>query len=301
MSAPGALIVGAAGFLGSAIGRKLLEEGFVVSGVSRHGREDAGFPIWTAECTVDVVANFISELRPVVVVHAAGPASVQSSLLDPSADFDGSVLPFQRVLEGIRRTGQHPRVAYLSSASVYGEVETLPIPATTPTRPISPYGHHKVMCETLAREYALCFGIPSLILRIFSVFGAEQRRLLIWELFRKFLSDASVVLDGTGEEARDYIHIDDLAEQVATALTASTTPYFVLNLGSGRSVTTRRLAQLVGRALASDKDVRFTGRRREGDPREWRADMSSYEALCARQLSLDFENRLEEVLLQWRG
>jgi len=297
----GVLIIGASGFIGSAIGRKLREEGFAVTGVARGRCDDAQFPVRAMECTIEAVAKLVSELRPIAVIHAAGPASVQASLSEPDADFNDSVVPFQRLLEGVRRSGLLPRVAYLSSAAVYGDAEVLPIPTTAPVRPVSPYGHHKAICETLAAEYATCFGVPSLILRIFSVFGAEQRRLLIWDLFQKFRADAQVVVDGTGEEARDYIHVDDLAEQLASAMVTSSAPRVILNVGSGRSVTVQELARLIGRLLGSSKNISFTGRQRVGDPREWRADMSSYEALSGKRVSVDFERRLEEVLQQWHA
>ena len=294
-------MIGAAGFIGAWIARRLRREGFTVIGVSRRARDDKDSTTRIMEYTIETVAELISELRPAVVIHAAGRASVRGSLTDPNSDFKDSVDLFQHVLEGIRRTNLRPRVAFLSSASVYGEVQTLPIPTTAATRPISPYGHHKVICETLAAEYATCFGIPSVIFRIFSVFGAEQKRLLVWDLFRKFEADADVVVDGTGEEARDYIHVEDLAEQIVRALKASRASRVVVNVGSGRSVTVRELALLVGKLLGSKKNVTFNGRRRVGDPVAWRADMSSYEELCDAQVSLDFQGRLEQVLRQWRG
>jgi len=295
------LVTGASGFIGSACCQKFLEQGFAVTGVVRRAYAAPGFPVRITDFSSEAMAALIGELRPTMLIHAAGPASVAASIADPAADFAGSVRLFEQMLEGVRLSALRPKVAFFSSAAVYGDPETLPTPETARTRPISPYGHHKVMCETLAAEYASCFGVPVLTLRVFSVFGHGQRRLLVWDLFRKFQQDAEVVMDGTGDEARDYVHIDDLVDQAAALLRSFSTPHDVVNIAGGRAVKVRVLAGLVGRLLGSSKRIAFTGRQRAGDPREWRADMSHYEALTGAGVRVDLERRLDQVLAQWRG
>lgn len=295
------LVTGAPGFIGSAFGRGLLEQGFAVTGVARRTGASAGFALRVSDYSVDAVAALVAEVRPAVLVHAAGTASVGASIADPAQDFAGSVQLFWRVLEGVRRSGLRPRVVFISSAAVYGQPETLPISEAAGLRPISPYGHHKLMCESLSAEYATCFGVPALVLRVFSVFGSGQQRLLVWDLFRKFRDDAEVVLDGTGDEARDYVHVDNLATQSEVLLRSLREPHEIVNIGSGHSVTVRELARLVGRLLGSAKPVAFTGRQRGGDPKEWRADMARYQTLTGAAVVPDLERRLDQVLRQWRG
>jgi len=300
-SADAVIVTGASGFIGGAIGRAFQQQGFAVTGVARKPVAGCGFPVRVADYAADSIAALVAEVRPAALVHAAGTASVGASITDPAQDYAGSVQLFWQVLEGVRRSGLRPRVAFISSAAVYGQPETLPIAEDAQFRPISPYGHHKVMCETLAAEYASCFGVPALVLRAFSVFGAGQRRLLVWDLFRKFRDDAEVVLDGTGEEARDYVHVEDLAAHSAELLRALREINEVVNIGSTHSVTVHDLARLVGRLLGSSKPVAFTGRQRGGDPKEWRADMSRYHALTGKGVVVDLERRLEQVLRQWRA
>jgi UDP-glucose 4-epimerase len=295
------VVTGASGFIGSAFCRSFRELGHSVTGVTRRPHVTPGFPVRVIDYSVGAVADLVRELQPSVLIHAAGPASVGASMEDPGTDFSGSVLLFQRILDGVRRSELRPRVVFVSSAAIYGNPEKLPMPERAKSRPISPYGHHKVMCETLAAEYTACFGVPILVLRPFSVFGSFQRRLLVWDLFRKFRDDAEVVIDGTGKEARDYIHIDDLAAQVAAVLRSVLSPHEVVNISAGRSVKVRELAQIVGRLLGSPKAISFTGRQRLGDPREWRADMSHYELITGAEVRLDLEQRLDQVLRQWRG
>lgn len=295
-----ALVTGASGFIGGAMARKLAERGFAVTGLVRRPLDASGGASRISDYSEESIRALVSELRPALLVHAAGTASVAASISDPATDFNGSVELFQRVLEGVRRSAARPRVAYVSSAAVYGNPEALPVPESARLSPISPYGHHKLMCETLAEEYAACFGVPALVLRAFSVFGAGQRRLLVWDLFRKFMEGSEVVVDGTGEESRDYLHVDDFAELSVAVLSAVRAPHDVLNVASGRSVKVRELAKRMGQLLASSKKIVFTGKQRPGDPREWRADASRCQALLGGEVPDAFDRRLGEVLNKWR-
>lgn len=299
--AAAAVITGASGFIGGAMCRELEKRGFSVTGVTRRPVMEAEFPVRVIDYSIDSVARLVSELRPSVLFHAVGTASVAGSIADPERDFASSVLMFQHVLEGVRRSGVPCRVVFPSSAAVYGNPETLPVAESAARRPISPYGHNKAICEILASAYGTCFGVPSLVLRIFSMFGPAQRNLLVWDLFRKFRDDPEVFLDGTGEEARDFIHVEDFAAQAMLAIERTTATHAVLNVGAGLSVTVLQVAQRIGALLGSSKPVRFTGRQRPGDPLAWRADLSAFEALGGAPVVLDFEARIGEVLLQWRG
>lgn len=295
------LVTGASGFVGGAMCRELKKRGFSVTGVTRRSVAEAGFPVRVLDYSVESIAHLVSEIRPSVLFHAVGTASVAGSISDPERDFASSVLVFQHVLEGVRRSGVPCRVVYPSSAAVYGNPETLPVPESAARRPISPYGHNKAICEILASAYGTCFGVPSLVLRIFSMFGPAQRHLLVWDLFRKFRDDAEILLDGTGDEARDFIHVDDFAAQAILAIERTSATHEVLNVGSGKSVTVRQVAQRIGALLESSKPVRFSGRQRPGDPLVWRADISAFEALSGAPVALDSEARIGEVLRQWRG
>src|SRR5262249_48327157 len=152
----------------------------------------------------------IRDFAPDVLLHAAGTASVGGSLRAPFDDLRAALLTWANVLEGVRVSQHRPLLIFPSSAAVYGEVTELPVREDMPVQPISPYGFHKVMCELLAREYAECFDLSIVVCRLFSVFGVDQRRLLVWESFER-LSDAEgpAWLEGTGEESRDYLAVED--------------------------------------------------------------------------------------------
>src|SRR5258706_2499172 len=199
MSAARALVTGANGFVGSALLRAAPAAGIEARPITRRD----------TDYSPRSIAALVDEARADFVFHGAGSASVAASMQDPAADFASSVALFERVLEGVRLSGRRPRVIFPSSAAVYGDALQQPIGEEASLAPISAYGFHKVMCERLAAEYAACFGVPAVVLRIFSLFGSAQRRLLVWELFRQFRESPEVALAGTGDEERDYLHVDD--------------------------------------------------------------------------------------------
>jgi UDP-glucose 4-epimerase len=295
------LITGATGFLGGSVGRALVAGGWTVTGCARRDAPEAGFRVERTTYELDDLARAIADARPQVLLHAAGSASVAASVAEPHADFLSSVVLTHRVLEATRRAGVKPRFVLLSSAAMYGNPERLPVRESTPTNPISPYGFHKAVCELAVREYATCFGIPALIARIFSTFGEAQRRLLAWEVFRKFQDEPEAVLDGTGDETRDFIHAEDLAHQLSAALLKADTPCLTLNFGSGRATSVREIATRIGTLLGSNKPMRFTARSRPGDPRHWQADLSAYEALTGERVRTELDARLRQTLDAWRA
>jgi len=157
------------------------------------------------------------------------------------------------------------------------------------------------MCETLAREYSSCYGIPTLVVRLFSMFGPKQRRLLVWELFWQFQTASEVIIEGTGEESRDYLAADDLAAALAKLLPVVQSGHTVLNVGSGISVTVRELAERVKKILHSPKRIRYQGLERPGNPRNWQADISLYRSLTGDVESPDLDLKLTKTIHEWQS
>jgi nucleoside-diphosphate-sugar epimerase len=218
---------------------------------------------------------FIESQRPETIIFAAGTNSVAASVEKPATDFRNSVDVLLSVLETARTLGTNVRILFLSSAAVYGKQERLPIREDARLKPISPYGYHKLISELLLEEYEHCFGIRSCALRIFSAYGPGLSRQLLWDVSKKALSEKEVVLDGTGSETRDFIHVDDIARAVEVVLDRAEFSSEKLNLGVGAEVAIRELASKLVRALGVDCSIRFTGKHRVGDPQRWQADTGS--------------------------
>ncbi len=294
------LITGISGFIGSSLAEYFVGRGSFVAGLSRR---DIVSPFSPSTIKTDYrpqeLARIVRNSRPDLIIHAAGSASVGASFEDPSDDFSSSVVLFQSLLEGVRISGEKPLLVFPSSAAVYGDPASLPVPENAALRPISCYGYHKVMCERLAEEYTRIYDIPSLVLRLFSVFGLRQKRLLLWELFEQFIDRPEVLIEGTGNEARDYIHVGDLARLVEQVAAKAEKACMIVNIASGTSVTVGELAYQVKEILHSKKPIVFQGKVRIGNPAVWQADVSLYERLTGQKIALDFPSRLQDCLLGW--
>lgn len=268
------LVTGCHGFIGGSAGRVAARQGHDVLGVGRASQPDRQWP--GTYRSLDVahadLAEIIRAYEPDAILHAAGTASVAASLTHPLDDLRAAVLTWANLLDGVRRSGLRPLLLFPSSAAVYGEPETLPVSEDAPTAPISPYGFHKSACELLAREYCRCFGVDVVVGRLFSVYGPRQRRLLLWELFEAAAGPAPrIVMQGTGEETRDYLHVDDVAAAFLALAERRPPGLTVLNIASGSAVRTRDLARLVMDAANVSKPVQALGATRPGDPAHWRA------------------------------
>jgi UDP-glucose 4-epimerase len=281
------LVIGSHGFIGGSLGRYATGEGHEVLGI---GRSQTPPPDWAgryeqADVSTGDIAHIVREFSPELVLQAAGAASVGGSLSAPLKDFHAAASVMAHVLDGVKRSGKQPLVLFPSSAAVYGNPEVLPVEESAPLQPISPYGFHKVVCELLAHEYAECFGLNIIIFRLFSVFGAGQRRLLIWDLYKQFSgAGESVWLDGTGSESRDFLHVSDVAEvifQIAGRRLAegSRPGCSIINVGSGRETSVNEIAQQIRNLVLPGKSIQYRGSTRAGDPLRWCADNSRLRAL----------------------
>lgn len=297
-------ITGCGGFVGGSIGSFAASAGHEVLGVSRSKQV-----YWNRSCQhiqADVLncdlAPIIQRFQPDLLVHAAGSASVAASFAEPAGDFHASIVTFANVLDGVRRSGCAPVVIFPSSAAVYGNPVILPIAENVHPEPISPYGFHKLACEILAQEYVRCFGLSIVICRLFSLFGARQRRLLVAELFDQFDGPTETVeIRGLGSETRDFLHIDDFAR--ASLLLAKCAPQrscTVVNIASGRETVIRELAEIMRSLIAPEKTIVCRGLTRPGDPHHWCADTHHLHALLGDWQPQDLLNALRETIGGWR-
>ena len=292
MSSRRVLVLGEYGFLGARISEHLTRRKWDVSGVDRATAGSLAHEgrVNHLACVLpsQQLGAFIESRRPEAIVFAAGTSSVAASVENPAADFQNSVSVLLSVLETIRTLGAGTKILFLSSASVYGNQDRLPIREDAKLKPFSPYGYHKVISELLLEEYQHCFGVRSCALRIFSAYGPGLRRQLVWDVSQKTLSEKEVILDGDGSETRDFIHGDDIARAVEIVLDLAEFGSEKYNLAAGEEVRISELASKLVRALGLECPIRFTGKHRVGDPHRWQADVTSIRELGFRTaISLD--------------
>lgn len=276
------LVTGAFGFIGRHVARACALAGHTVRGIG-HGSwpraewREWGLSDWHAtDLNREAIVSHGGE--PDLIVHCAGSGSVGFSLSHPSQDFDRTVVTTRDVLEYVRLHRPRARVVLPSSASVYGNATHMPIAVSAPLRPVSPYGVHKQMAEALCLSYAEHFGVSVAIVRLFSVYGIGLRKQLLWDACTK-LSHGPATFGGTGQETRDWLHVDDAARLLLAAGLSDSADRLVINGATGVGVPIRRVLEIVARGFGDPDGARFSSDSRPGDPRHLVADMNGTEAL----------------------
>jgi UDP-glucose 4-epimerase len=289
------IITGINGFLGSAISKHLNRDmdihGLDIGAVCRvQGINEYSQMILPHADFEDLVKWF----SPDYCIHCAGSSSVPLSVAHPSIDFDSGPVSTFHVLEAIRKSGLKCCTILLSSAAVYGNVAKLPIREDSVLQPISPYGYHKAMSERILEEYFKIYGLQYIIMRIFSAYGNGLRKQILWDACRKLAKQESLFL-GTGEETRDFIHVDDIARLVARIIDQRIFNQ-TLNVGSGEQVSVKRLIQVIAENMNYPiNKIRFNGEVRFGDPLRWEADISLIQKLgFTREVTL--ENGIQQYV-----
>lgn len=273
------LVTGAAGFLGRNIIKQLRAQGTEIHAIFNRPpalEDQAGLTSWqdggVSPKTLNQLPDGIQS-----IYHCAGSGSVAHSLSNPEQDFQSNVFLTHTVLEYARRKAGMA-VVLTSSAGIYGAVDTLPISITAPQRPVSPYGMNKLMSEMLARQYATYFDVPVAIVRLFSIYGPELRKQLLWDACNK-LQNGTASFFGTGAETRDWLHVSDATALLIKAAQSASTEAPTLNGGSGVSVSIKDTIAGLAERLGITDDIQFNGVTRAGDPQHYAADIQEALAL----------------------
>ncbi|MCC7232740.1 MAG: NAD-dependent epimerase/dehydratase family protein [Bacteroidia bacterium] len=211
---------------------------------------------------------------PDICIYAGGNGSVPYSMVHPDIDFRLNTLFLERVLESIRKFSTSTHFLHISSAAVYGNPQKLPVHENDKILPLSPYGWNKYLSEEICREYTTLFGIHTLNIRAFSVYGDGLRKQLFWDLSRKLRASDHAELFGTGEETRDFIHISDLVKAIECVIHGIPFDGRVINTGSGTETTIAEASRIFCSAYMPDATITFTGTIKPGDPLHWKADIS---------------------------
>lgn len=281
-------ITGGKGFIGRNLARHIAGESAAVFGIG-HG-------FWTAQDAArwsflhwmngEIESSNLSRLAgvsglPDTVFHLAGGSSVGASFQSPQEDFSRTVETTARLFEWIRVHSASTSVLCVSSAAVYGAGHSGRIPEGEPVAPYSPYGYNKSMMESISRSYGENFGLKVALVRLFSVYGAELEKQLIWDICRKLDARESEPpkLGGTGEELRDWIHVSDAVRLLWMAREACGARCPAFNGGTGRGIAVKDVAGTVCRAWSLPSIVSFSGIGRPGDPHSLIADTTRSKSL----------------------
>ena len=215
-----------------------------------------------------------------ICINASGSATVGYSFSDPLNDYTLNTFNVFKILNTIRKLNPTCRFINFSSAAVYGNPEQQPVKESHATKPLSPYGCHKLMAERICTEFFNIYKIQSCSLRVFSAYGPGLKKQLFWDIFQKIKNTGNsnehgeIELFGTGNESRDFIFIDDLLAAIDIVLQKSNFDANVINVSSGVETTIREASALLVGMLNEKLKVKFNGTVKKGDPLNWNADIS---------------------------
>ena len=280
------LVTGGAGYIGSHTVRLLLEQGHevtVVDNLSRGHRHNVPAKILYKLDVGDTKAlkELMRQTRCQAVIHFAAFIAAGESMREPERYFGNNVSGSLSLLTAMLETGVK-RLVFSSSAAVYGNPDTIPVPETAPSRPVNPYGESKAMVETMLGWFDRIHGLTSVCLRYFNACGADPEGRfgeehdpethLVPLLLRAVTTGQPMTVFGNdyptpdGTCIRDYIHVSDLAQAHILALdyllAGGASEQF--NVGIGAAHTVLEVIRAV-ESVTGSKVPYAVGPRREGD------------------------------------
>ena len=258
------LVTGGAGFIGSHLVEKCLALGHSVAVLDDFNdfydpaikrANIAGFLAHTPLHEVDLrdsaaVSRVVKSAKFDTIVHLAARAGVRPSIKDPKLYIDTNITGTWHLLEAAK-AADIPRFVCASSSSVYGILKTAPFREDMAlTATISPYAATKLAAEQLCSNYAHLYGMRTINLRFFTVYGPRQRPDLAIHSFTKAITDGRPIQQfGDGTTRRDYTYIDDIIQGVAACLTYEGPRCDVFNLGESQTTTLNELIATIERAV----------------------------------------------------
>lgn len=296
-----ALVTGGAGFIGSNIVKRLLEQGCqpivlddLSSGYKENLLPDVKFfkgDVRDREAVEKAMAGCG------VVFHLAASVGNKRSIDDPLTDASINLIGTLTILETARKNGVK-RIVFSSSAGIFGELKTLPIAEDHPQDPNSPYGISKLAAEKMCLVYNKLYGMKNVCLRYFNVYGPNQRYDAYGNVIpifaNRILKDESLTIYGDGEQTRDFVNVADVAAaNIASAF--SNEACGVFNIGSGTRVTINELARLMQEAAGIEVGKEFAPPR-PGDVRDSLADISAAKKAFGFAPQSDLKEGLDEYM-----
>ena len=280
------LVTGVAGFIGSHLAECLLCDGHEVCGVDAFidyyprrikERNLEGARSWEGFTFVE--GDLLDlDLPPLLegvdwVFHQAGQPGVRASWGKEFSVYTCcNVLATQRLLEATLHARSMRRFVYASSSSIYGDTTALPVIETVRPQPVSPYGVTKLAGEHLCRLYHRNFGLPTVSLRYFTVYGPRQRPDMAFHRFCKAVIDhAPIHVYDDGQQTRDFTYISDVVEANIRAVTVDAAIGEVMNIAGGSRASVAQVIHLLREITGSPTEIVFD-EKQHGDVRDTFAD-----------------------------
>lgn len=302
------LVTGAAGFIGSALTRAILERGDSVCGFdnlstgNRENLKDVFDRIEFREadlCNANAIADACKGID--YIFHEAALPSVPRSVSDPLGAHDANVTGTINLLIAARDAGVK-RVVFAGSSSAYGDQPTLPKHEGMMPMPISPYAATKVACEMYMQCFYRCYGLETVTIRYFNVFGPRQDAdsqysAVLAKFIISMLNGVRPTIFGDGEQSRDFTYIDNVVKgnMLACFAPAEKVCGKVLNVATGETISLNETYALLQK-LTNFQDAPIYAAERAGDIKHSYSDISLAREVLGYEPSVSFEEGLRRTI-----
>ena len=304
------LVTGGAGFIGSHLAEALLSGGAsvrVADNLSTGHRENLE-PLGGVEFLEGDLADEAFARRAVegmdYVLHQAAIPSVPRSVSDPITSNRSNVDATLNVLVAARDAGVR-RVVYAGSSSAYGDTPTLPKREDMPTAPLSPYALQKLVGEQYARLFTALYGLETVTIRYFNVFGPRQDPSspysgVISVFIRALVEGGQPTIHGNGEQTRDFTYVANVVDGVLRACHAPQAAGRVINVATGGRISLNHLFKAVRDLVGSAVEPIYEAPR-AGDVKDSQADIGKAKALLGYTPVVPFEEGLRNTVAWYRA
>ena len=280
------IVTGAAGFIGSTLSEKLIKQGFYVIGIDSL---NSNYPIKLKKNNLTALLNnknfeFINKNITSIefgnkysdieaVFHQAATAGVRSSWGTNFKEYtENNILATQHLLESFK-SSKLKKFIFASSSSVYGNSDEMPLTISTLTKPVSPYGVTKLAAENLINSYYENYGLPTVSLRYFTVYGPRQRPDMAFHIFlRSAITNNKIEIYGNGEQIRDFTYIDDVVNANMLSLEFGVSGN-IYNIGGGINISINETLRLIESITSKSLKISYKDTQK-GDVRQTQADIS---------------------------
>ena len=304
------LVTGGAGFIGSHIAEALVKRGAsvrVLDNLITGHLENLSLIADQIEFIEGDIRDYATTLRAAegvsVIFHEAAIPSVPRSVAEPALNHDINVNGTFNVLMAARETGVR-RVVYAASSSAYGETETLPKHEDMAPSPLSPYAASKLFGEYYAQVFSRAYGLETVSLRYFNVFGPRQDPSspysgVISKFVTTLLNGETPVIFGDGEQTRDFTYIANVVDANLRAAESPDAVGHVMNLGIGQQVTLNQLLAELQKIIGTNLAPRYEDTR-AGDVRHSLADIERAKNLINYSPIVGLAEGLEHTVAWYR-
>ncbi len=297
------IVTGGAGFIGSHIAEALCEKNNIKIIDNLYTGLESNISHFLDKIKLSAISitekdKVIEELKDTdIIFHQGANVRIPDSLKDPQFDAEVNILGTLNVLEAAR-INYVKTVIFAASTSVYGDPVELPMTENHPINPKSPYAVGKRACEEYMRLYNELYGIKTVCLRYFNVYGPRQRpdnpySGVISIFFDCLKKGQELTVYGDGEQSRDFVNVKDVVQANILAVESDKTGIY--NVGTGTEITINKLIEFMGEILQVKPKIKYE-KERQGDVKRSLADLTKIKKGLGFEPEIKLKEGLEELL-----